>query len=161
MIAQRLTPLRFHFLSFTHYIYLPQTKFAKVMFLHVSVILSRGGGVCLSTCWDTTPWEQTPPPPGADPRDQSSPLGADTPQDQTPLGPGTPQDQTSPLLRSACWRYGQQAGGMHPTGMQSCFCLYLKTVLCQHIFNQIIPIYATLGFQNNDSNVGRDSLRKK
>ena len=27
------------------YYYRPQTKFAKVMFLHVSVILSTGGGV--------------------------------------------------------------------------------------------------------------------
>ena len=35
--------------------YRPHTMFAKVMFLHVSVILSGGGGVgvCLSACWDT------------------------------------------------------------------------------------------------------------
>ena len=58
---------------------------AKVIFLHLSVILFTGEGVCLSACWDTTPlrsrhppeqtpWEQTPPP------EQTPPLGADTPQ---------------------------------------------------------------------------------
>ena len=41
--------------------YGPQTKFAKVMFLHLSVSYSvHMGGVCLSACWDTPP-EQTPP----------------------------------------------------------------------------------------------------
>ena len=30
------------------------------MFLHLSVILSFFGGVCLSACWDTTPWADTP-----------------------------------------------------------------------------------------------------
>ena len=39
--------------------YCPQTKFAKVMFLHLSVSHSVHGGVCLSACWDT--------PLGADP----------------------------------------------------------------------------------------------
>ena len=38
-----------------------QTKLAKVMFLHVSVILSTGGGVCLSACWDAhTPSSRHP-----------------------------------------------------------------------------------------------------
>ena len=53
------------------------------MFLHLSVILFTGGGVCLSVCWDTHP------------------LSADTPS-QCMLG------------------YGQQVGGTHPAGMQSC-----------------------------------------
>ena len=35
---------------------------AKIMFLHMSVILSTGEGVCLSACWDTPP-----APPRADP----------------------------------------------------------------------------------------------
>ena len=48
------------------------------------------GGVCLSACWDTTPWEQAPP-----------------------------LDQAPPCAVYA-GRYGQQVGGMHPTGMQSC-----------------------------------------
>ena len=57
------------------------------------------GGVCLSARWDTT----CPPPGGADTH-----LRADTPQDQAP-----------PCAVHA-GIYGQQAGGMHPTGMQSC-----------------------------------------
>ena len=47
---------------------------AKVIFLHPSVIHSVHGGVCLSACWDTTPREQTAPPP-----EQTH-----TPQEQTP-----------------------------------------------------------------------------
>ena len=45
----------------------------------------------------------------------------------TPLGPeaGTPQDQASPSAVHA-GRYGQQVGGAHPTGMQSCSqCYYV------------------------------------
>ena len=53
--------------------YRPQMKFAKVMFLHLPVILFTGRGVCLSACWYTHALEQTP----------SSP-GGDTPQEQTP-----------------------------------------------------------------------------
>ena len=49
---------------------------AKVMFLHLSVILFTGG-VCLSTCWDTTSL-------GA-----GTPSGAGTPQDQAPPPPGS------------------------------------------------------------------------
>ena len=42
--------------------YFPQRSCGKVMFLHLSVILSTGG-VCLIACWDThTPPGQTPPP---------------------------------------------------------------------------------------------------
>ena len=33
---------------------------------------------------------------------------------------GTPRDQVHPLGAVHAGRYGQQAGGMHPTGMQSC-----------------------------------------
>ena len=51
---------------FPGFFYRPQTKFAKVMFLHLSVSHSvHGGGVCLSACWDThpsrLPWEQISP----------------------------------------------------------------------------------------------------
>ena len=44
------------------YHYRPQTKFAKVMFLHLSVSHSvHRGGVCLSACWDTPPGTRHPP----------------------------------------------------------------------------------------------------
>ena len=36
-----------------------------------------------------------------------------------PPGPGTPRDQAPPGAEHA-GRYGQRAGGTHPTGMQSC-----------------------------------------
>ena len=78
----------------------PQRSWAKVMFLQASVILSTGGGgVCLSACWDTTPWsrpplpgEQTPPleqtPPRSRPPQSRQPPGADTPpREQTPPPP--------------------------------------------------------------------------
>ena len=63
---------------------------AKVIFLHLSVILFRGG-VCLSACWDTNPLGADPPgadPPGADPP------GADTPQSRHPPEQIPPPDQT-------------------------------------------------------------------
>ena len=36
-------------------IFTVRNEVAKVMFLHLSVILCTGGAVCLSACWDTTP----------------------------------------------------------------------------------------------------------
>ena len=84
----------------------------KVMFLHLSVILSTGG-VCPSACWDTHPsWADTPPrqtPPGQTPPWADTPLGrhpprADTPSADTPLSRRV-------LLRTVS----------HPTGMHSCF----------------------------------------
>ena len=83
--------------------------------------------VCLSACWDITPPPPDQAPPGADtplgpgtPR-ADTPDRADTPWDQAPLpGADTPPEQTPPGAVHA-GRYGQQAGGMHPTGMQSCY----------------------------------------
>ena len=98
---------------------------AKVIFLHLSVILFTGGGVCLSACWDTTPpWEQTPPrsrhtppmeqtppldetppgsrhpPPGSRHTfPEQTPPRADTPLEQTPLEQ-TPPEQTPPWSRA-------------------------------------------------------------
>ena len=64
-----------------------------------------------------------------------TPLGADTPWEQTPPGADTPPEQTPPWSRhhpaaEHAGRYGQRAGGTHPTGMQSCFlwCLSLLNV---------------------------------
>ena len=76
----------------------------------------------------------TPPGPGTPP-EQTPPLGPGTPWDQAPPsgpgtlsgpgtpgpgtpGPGTPQQQC--MLGDR-----QQAGGMHPTGMQSCWGKFL------------------------------------
>ena len=77
--------------------YRPQTMFAKVMFLHLSVILFTGGG--LQQC---------------------------NPGIHTPL----PREQTTHLPPCAvhAGRCGQQVGGMHPTGMHSCF---VKSFYCE------------------------------
>ena len=75
------------------------------MFLHVSVS-PQGGAGCPIACWDI-------PPPGQTPLGQTPPRQAAS--GQTPLRPDTPWPDT-PMLE-----YGQQAGGTHPTGMQSCF----------------------------------------
>ena len=72
------------------------------------------------------PWEQTPPlgadppgsrrppgsrqPPGAEPpQEQAPPRSRASPGADTPLGADTPQYHAG--------RYGQRAGGTHPTGM--------------------------------------------
>ena len=78
--------------------YRPKTKFANVMFLHVSVILSTGGGGSASVhAWIPIPLGPGSPP-GGRPPDQA-PSGSRTPWDQAPpsvsrpLGPGTPHAQ--------------------------------------------------------------------
>ena len=90
---------------FNFHFHRPQRSWGKVMFLQASVILlTGGGGVCLSACWEHTPppaadtlqsrppWEQTPhwgaeipPPQGAD-----TPLEQTPPHRQTPPGADTP-----------------------------------------------------------------------
>ena len=84
---------------------LPATKLGQgYVFTGVCDSVHRGGGVCLSACWDTTPWEQTPPrsrhPPGAGiPPEQTSPQ-EQTPPDQTaPREQTPPQEQTPPESR--------------------------------------------------------------
>ena len=76
--------------------YRPQRSCGKVMFSQACVILFRGG-VCLSACWDT-------------------------PREQTPQSRHAPGSRHPPGAEHA-GRYGQRAGGTHPTGMQSC-CIY-------------------------------------
>ena len=96
--------------------YRPPTKFAKVMFLHLSVILFTGGG-CLPQCmlgytsqWEqTTPWEYTSPPRSRHPHWSRHTGGSRHPQSRCPPSPRadtpwvqTPIEQT-PILHSACW----------------------------------------------------------
>ena len=108
----------------TH-IYRPQRSWGKVIFSVACVKNSvhRGGSAPLHA--GIPPWDQAPPEP-----DTTQPLAPDTqPWDQTPpgtkhppgpdtspLGPGTPPPQQC----MHAGRYGQQAGGTHPTGMQFC-----------------------------------------
>ena len=105
-----------------------------------------------------TPWDQagtllgpgrhppgTKPPPQTDhpPQEQTgTPLRTRYPPDQagTPLPPGTrhnppgpgtiPGPGTLPPPRAEhTGRYGERAGGMHPTGMQSCWSLFLLSII--------------------------------
>ena len=56
---------------------------AKVIFLHLFVILFTGG-FCLSACWDTPLGADSPPE--QTPLEQNLPPGSRPPQEQTPLG---------------------------------------------------------------------------
>ena len=76
------------------------------MFLHLSVILSTGGGVCHSAWWDTPPWADTPlgrhplgrnPLPGRHPPQANTPHPGQTPQHPGQTPPGRhPPGQTPP-----------------------------------------------------------------
>ena len=85
--------------------YRPQTKFAKVMFLHVSVSHSvhRGGSASVHAGIPPHPPPRTSPPRAGTPRADPPPPGADSP------------------CTVHTGRYGQQADAMHPTEMQSCY----------------------------------------
>ena len=77
--------IRVNYFTFAVVYYRPQTKFAKAMFLHLSVSHSVRGGVCLSTCLDTPP-KQTTPWEADTPEDADPPWKADTPPAQCMLG---------------------------------------------------------------------------
>ena len=105
--------------------YLPQRSWGKVIFSQVSVMLFTGGSASVHDGIPPThpPWTRQA-------------IWTRRPLDQVPyLTPGTPRpgppDQAPcpppPTREEHTGRYGQQVGGMHPTGMQSCFfCGYLE-----------------------------------
>ena len=97
-------------------IFTVRNEVAKVMFLHLSVILSTGGGVCLSACWDTTPGTRHPPqtrhPPGpgtpprpGTPSDQAPTPDQAHPPEQTPLDQAPPQTSPPGAEGYCCERY--------------------------------------------------------
>ena len=93
---------------------------AKVMFLHVSVILYTGGGLRRTPPdqGDTTtpPAERTPPDQREPPRTKETPPG---PRRTPPAGrPPSPP------------AYGQWAASTHPTGMHSSSVLLFLTSFC-------------------------------
>ena len=126
--------------------YHPQTKFAKVMFLQVSVCPQGGVPAQVHPLLAGTPpgrnnlLGQVHPKAGTSPR-QVHPPGRYTPQAGTPprqvhpqqLHPraGTPPRQVHtprqvPHQPQCMLGYSQQAGGMHSMGMHSCYCPQMK-----------------------------------
>ena len=90
----------------------PANEVYKGYVSQVSVCPQGWGGVCPIACWDT-PLGRHPPehnPPGA------NPLGHHLPGSRHPLGEDTPWN---PPCTVHAGRYGQQAGGTHPTGMHT------------------------------------------
>ena len=102
--------------------YRPQRSWGKVIFSQASVILFIGG-VCLSTCWDTTtpgtrhPHRSSRPP---SPRARHNPGPGTPPGAGTPPAAGIPRSRHPPSTAEHAGRYGQRTGGTHPTGMHSC-----------------------------------------
>ena len=112
------------------------------MFLHLCVILFTGGkGVCpphptpprrptwgggqTPLGWSYPPSGCRPPPLDEEPVGWANPLDEDRlgwadPLDADPLPPGLGR-LPSPDGDPRPHRYGQQAGGTHPTGMHTCF----------------------------------------
>ena len=90
-------------------VFLPP-EIAKVMFLHLSVILFTGG---VSASVDAGIHTHPPAP------------GADSPREQTPPPHGA---DTQPPCAVHAGRYSQQAGGTH-TGMHTCFFFHLNPLV--------------------------------
>ena len=87
---------------------------AKVIFLHVCVILSTGGGSASVHAGIPPPWSR--------PNPQSRHLPEQTPRrEQTPPWSRPPP----PPPRKQTPAYGQRAAGTHPTGMHSCNIYFL------------------------------------
>ena len=91
-----------HYTGTGNHCYRPQRSCGKVMFLHVSVILLKGG-VCPIACWDTHPSRTKSRPP----RDQRQ---ADPPRTKGRQPPDPPRDQKQTPRETAA-----AADGMHPT----------------------------------------------
>ena len=115
--------------QFQHF-YQPQRSWAKLIFLHLSVILLTGGvpGLVLGGVPGLVPGGV----PGRPLQDQVPPRTG------TPPGPGTPPDQVPPRTRypprirytptppdQVPPKYGQRVAGTHPTGMHSCCMIFL------------------------------------
>ena len=95
------------------------------IFISVCQEFCPQGGVCLSACLDTTP---LPGPPGTRHPPEQATLWSrhPTPGTRYPHHPlaGTPRPGTPPPGAEHARRYGQQATGAHPTGMQSCYLFF-------------------------------------
>ena len=113
IIKYKTVTIRFHFFTWVLRIAesLPPANevWGKVIFLHLSVILFTGGG--LPQCM----------------------LGYHPPGPCNPPKLCTPRPCTPPGTEHA-GRYGQRAGGTHPTGMQSCLITDREELMGESIF---------------------------
>ena len=74
-----------------------------------------------------------------------------TPRPGTPSGPGTPP---TPPGAVHAGRYGQQAGGTHPTGMHSCFIVSSKLLAMMQFKNlQIFDLHLSLLMLNQETDI--------
>ena len=99
-------------------IYRKQRSWGEVIFSQASVILFTGGGLPQCMLGYHPPARQTPSgkadaPRQGDPSGKADPPGKETLQQGRP-----PPGKETPRCAVYAGRYGQQAGGMHPTGMQ-------------------------------------------
>ena len=116
----------------------------KVMFLHLSVILfTEGGGVCL---WvhavyshledipgQTDPLADTPPP------EADTPIGRHSPsQTHTFRGRHPPRADIPPGKHPDT---ATAADGTHPTGMHSCYKIFMLIALCARAFTLEIVFF--------------------
>ena len=118
----------------------PATKLGQgYVFTGVCHSVNRGGEVPDQV---HPPGQGTPPGLGAPPRHQVHPRDQVhpprtryTPRDQVhPPRPGTPPGLGTPPGTEHAGRYGQRAGGTHPTGMQSCYhCVNSLIIQCYQL----------------------------
>ena len=95
-----------------------RNEVAKVMFLHLSVILFTGGLPQCMLGYHPLP-KQAPPPPRA-----GTPWEKAPPRAGTPTGTGTPTGSRHPLgTGTPSQQMATVADGTHPTGMHCC-CTY-------------------------------------
>ena len=123
----------------------------KVMFLHLSVIVSTGGGVCQCTPRVDNPLGRQPPQ--ADNPHGQTPPGSHPPPRQTPTSPGRhPPPRQTPPGRHPLGRHPppQQTAtavdGTHPTGMHSCyFDGFTPDLIVINVTSTLTDIFSPLG----------------
>ena len=133
--------------------YRPQTKFgARLSFYTCLWFCSLGGGGVPGQVppGRHTPWQVHPQagtPPGRYTPQAGTPPGRYTPWQVHPPGTRYPTPQTRYTARPVhAGRYGQQAGGMHPTGMHACYDLMPGKQVVHSICIQPVVFFIELSF---------------
>ena len=124
--------------------YRPQTKFeARLSFYTCLWFCSRGGGGVEYL----GRYPRVGIPPGRYTPRQVHPPGRYTPWQVHPPGTRYPTPQTRYTARPVhAGRYGQQAGGIHPTGMHACYDLMPGKQVVHSICIQPVVFFIELSF---------------